>query len=347
MKRVLIVDDSLLAREVLAHILSQDPEIAIAGTASSGAEAVILAGRLKPDVITMDINMPGMDGFETTRKIMETHPVPVVIVTASFSREDAEKTFRATQAGAVTIMEKPRGPGSPQNDPAIRELIDTVKAMAEVRVVRRWSDKKYARLTDTPPVPLAPVGGPAEIVAIGASTGGPPALHDLLGALPPDYPLPILIVQHIAPGFLNGLADWLAQTTPFKFRIPIHGEQPLRGCAYLAPDGYQMGVLRGNITVTRDPPEGGHRPAVAHLFNAAAAAYGPRAIGVLLTGMGADGAAGLLEMRRTGAVTFAQDRETSAVHGMPGEAIRLGAAVHVMPPVRIAQTLSAMALRQT
>lgn len=219
-------------------------------------------------------------------------------------------------------------------------LLQTVKLMSEVKVVRRWPRP----LAATPPMPRQG-GGPLAraaiaVVGIGASTGGPPVLQTILAGLPKDFPAPILVVQHIAHGFLTGLAEWLDHTTGFQVHIASYGIQPLAGHVYLAPDDFQMGLgVGGRIILTKEGPENGLRPAVSYLFRSLAEVCGPRSVGVLLTGMGKDGATELKLMRDRGATTIAQDRDSSVVHGMPGEAIRLGGADHVLAADKIADGL--------
>lgn len=340
--RVLVVDDSAVSRELLIRVLTSDPRMEIVGQARSGAEAVAALGEKKPDVITMDIHMPGMDGFETTRQIMETHPVPIVIVSASFDASDVAKTFRAMEAGALMAVEKPRGPGDPAHAEMARRLIDAVKAMSEVRVVRRWS-RTRTETRRAEPIVKSHAGGDVRLVAIGASTGGPPVLQTVLAGLPKPCPVPVVIVQHISAGFVQGLADWLTATTGMTVRIARHGEIAVPGLAYLAPDGGQMSVTRdGRMMCEPEPAEHGLRPSASFLFRSVARHFGANAAGVLLTGMGCDGAEDLKRMRDAGAVTFAQDKESSVVHGMPGEAIRIEAATHVGNPERIAALLGAL-----
>ena len=339
---VLIVEDSLVAREMLRRVLESDPQIEIIGCARDGTEAIRLMAERKPDVITMDIHMPGLDGFETTRQIMETQPRPIVIVSAGFDTRDVAKMFRALEAGAVAAVEKPPGPGHPSHVALARRFVETVKAMSEVRVIRRWprSRSEARRPAPAPAPPLPAKDGPPRLIAIGASTGGPPALRQFLAGLPRPCPVPVLIVQHISAGFVHGLAEWLHTTTGMPARIARHGELAEPGTALLAPDGCQMGIgAEGRIKCVAEPAEHGLRPAVAFLFRSVARNFGGRAAGVLLTGMGRDGADELKLMRDAGAVTFAQDQESSIVHGMPGEAIRLGAAMHIGPPERLAAQL--------
>ena len=341
--KVLVVEDSPVARTLLIHTLTSDPEIKIAGCAADGEEAIVMASRDKPDVVTMDIHMPKLDGFETTRRIMETEPLPIVIVSSSYNPADVKMTFQALEAGAVAAVEKPPGIGDPNYAKLARKLIETVKAMSEVRVVKRWTRARRAARPEPLPIrepELKPRGEDIEIVAIGASTGGPPVLHRILAALPKPFPVPILIVQHISAGFVQGLASWLEQAAAISVRIASDGDQPQPGIAYLAPDGCQMQVdSRGRLRCAAGEQENGARPSVSCLFRSVAEVFGKRAAGVLLTGMGKDGAQELKLIRDRGGVTIAQDKESCVVHGMPGEAVRIGAAEYVLPPERIAATL--------
>ncbi len=339
---VLVVDDSGVSRELLARVLTSEPGITVVGYACNGEEALALAAEKNPDVVTMDVHMPGLDGFETTRRIMESQPRPIVIVSANFTRDDVPKMLRALEAGAVAAVEKPPGPGSPAHARLAREFIDTVRAMADVRVIRRWPrGRSGAQRHECPPAP--PAHGPLRLVVVGASTGGPPALQRMLAGLPKPCPVPIVIVQHISAGFIEGLADWLTASTGLPTRLAQHGELAPAGTALLAPDGLQTAVSReGRIICQPAPAEHGLRPAVSFLFRATAQNFGARAAGVLLTGMGRDGAEELKLMRDAGAVTLAQDQGSSIIHGMPGEAIRLGAATHIGSPERLAAVLHTM-----
>ena len=347
MINVLVVEDSPVARELLVHILRRDPELRVIGTARHGGEALEFVAREKPDVITMDLAMPEVDGIEATRRIMETQPTPIVIVSGVWNPKEAETTFRAIDAGALALVEKPCGPGSPKAEAMARTLVQTVKSMSGVRVVRRWA-RARAAAPASPARPKRPTVRAAQkslrVVAIGVSTGGPPVLRTILERLPKDFAAPVLVVQHIAEGFCHGLAEWLTHTAGFRTTVAEHGEMPLPGRAYLAPDGRQMGLdAQGRIELCDAPCESGLRPAAAWLFRSVAEVCGAQAAGVLLTGMGRDGAAELKLLRERGGVTIAQDRESSVVHGMPGEAIRLGAATHVLPPEKIAELLTELA----
>jgi len=341
---VLIVEDSPMVRELLAHILGSDPGIQVAGAAENGEAGVEMASQLAPDVITMDIHMPVLDGYEATRRIMRDHPVPVVIVSASFDKEEVEGSFRAIEAGALTIVRKPVGIGHPDYERMARELIRTVKLMSEVKVVRRWrragGGGEDSRVRP-PPEPMRSGESPGtEVVVIGASTGGPIVMQSLLAGIPEDFPVPVLFVQHMADGFTRGFVEWLNRTSNLKVCIAEEKESILPGKIDVAPSGSQM-ILRtgGRIGYTKDAGEFGMRPSVSHLFHSAAKVYGSRTLAILLTGMGRDGAAEMKMLKDLGAVTIAQDRESSVVYGMPGEAVRIGAATHILSPESIVKEM--------
>ncbi len=341
MIKVFVVEDSPVSRQLIVHILEGDPGVKVMGTATNGQEALDFLAHNKPDIITMDIHMPLLDGFETTRRIMETRPVPIVMVSANLQPAELALAFRAMEAGAVGAVEKPRGIGHPDHETMATRLVQTVKALSEVRVVRRWARHP---LQGAVKMEAKASSVPLKIVAIGASTGGPPVLQTILSGLDKNFPVPIVIVQHIAAGFSQGLADWLTKSTGFRVTIAQAGETLAAGHAYVAPDGAHLGVNRENrVVLSASPPEHAVRPAVSHLFRSVAGAFGVSATAVLLTGMGRDGAAELKLLKDTGAITFAQDKETSVVHGMPGEAIQLGGATYVLPPERIAAMLNGLA----
>ena len=349
MIKVLVVEDSPVVREFLVHILSSDPGIRVVGTASDGEQALEAVRLDRPDVITMDIHMPKLDGLEATRRIMETHPTPIVIVSGSEKSGEVATAFSAMDAGALAVLPRPRGIGHPAHEATVGELVQTVKLMSEVKVVRRWS--RVRRDAPAPrPAEMGFANEPAKvrIVAIGASTGGPPALQTILAAMPEDFPVPLLIVQHMAAGFVAGFVEWLAQSSSLPLHIATHGALVLPGHVYIAPDEHQMKVERGGrLALTKDEPENGLRPSVAYLFRSIAEVYGCDAVAGLLTGMGRDGAEELRLLKDKGAVTFAQDKGSSVVHGMPGEAIRLDAAMLVLPPEKIAAVLTNLANNKT
>jgi two-component system chemotaxis response regulator CheB len=340
MIKVLVVDDSPVVREFLVNILSSDPEIQVIGTANNGDEAFKTVKSKKPDVITMDINMPKMNGFDVTRRIMETMPTPIVIVSGSWDTKEVATTFRTMEAGALAIVQKPFGMRHPEYEAAASELVQTVKLMSEVKVVKRWPrpqrEPVISKVLPLSEAELKQIKTNIKIVAIGASTGGPVVLQTILSMLPKDFPVPVLIVQHIAEGFIRGFVDWLGQKSDLPVHVAMDGKYILPGHVYVAPDRFQMGVgIGGRIILSKDKIENGLCPSVSYLFRSIANIYRKSAAGVLLTGMGKDGAEELKLLKEKGAITIVQNKESSVVYGMPGQAIKLGAATHVLSPASI------------
>jgi two-component system chemotaxis response regulator CheB len=343
--RVLVAEDSPVARELLVSIFESAPGLQVVGTARNGAEAVRLAKRLKPDVIAMDVHMPEMDGFEATRRIMAETPRPIVLVSASFVKDERDLTFNALKSGALSVLEKPG-----MYDPPERHelLIAQLKLMSEVKVVRRWLESAKPASVGQQVVLKSSLregnGQPKfQLVAIASSTGGPGILAQILGQLPADFPLPILVVQHITQGFSAGLAGWLNQQTPLNVRLAGQGDELQPGQVLIAPDDYHMVVnSAGLISLSKEPSCHRLRPSANQLFYSVARVYGATAIGIILTGMGDDGAEGLRTMRQSGARTIAQDKNSCVVFGMPAVAIELGAAEQVLPANKIAAAIITM-----
>ena len=348
--KVLIVDDSPSVQDLLIYILTSDPGIEVIGTAYTGKRAIKFLERNKPDIITMDMDMPEMNGLDATRIIMETNPVPILIVTASWSPSDVKSTYKATEAGALAIMEKPRGIGHPDHNMMALELVQTVKLMSKIKVVKRWPEtrREPIKVKVPPSIPKPEqIKADIKLVAIGASTGGPLALQKILSLLPKNLPVPILIVQHVAKGFLKGLVEWLSETTGHNVHIASNNENPKQGNVYVAPNGFQMGVkIGGKLVLRKDMPEYNLCPSVSYLFHSVAEVFRENAIGVLLTGMGKDGAYELKQMKDHGAVTIAQNKESSVINGMPGTAVKLGAAKYILSPEQIAGTIEQLVRRK-
>ncbi len=343
MIRVLVAEDSAVVREYLLYLLEEAEGFSVAGAARDGLDAVEQVKRLKPDVILMDVHMPRMNGYDATRRIMEEVPTPIVMISASFNRDELGMTFEALKAGALTVLEKPGGPDHPQQTEQARQLVETLRLMAEVKVIRRWP-----RRSDPAPSLDAPTDRRIHIIAVGASTGGPAVIAEILEKLPRDFKIPLLLVQHIAPGFVGGLAEWLNGQTMLTVKLAEAGEPVRPGTVYLAPDQSQMGVSRdGRIHLTNGKAaEDGFSPSASYLFRSVAEAYQGSAAGILLTGMGRDGAAGLLRLRQLGGLTVAQDKESSVIFGMPAEAVRLGAAEYVLSPDEIAVLINSLAAQR-
>ncbi|MBI5510735.1 MAG: chemotaxis-specific protein-glutamate methyltransferase CheB [Deltaproteobacteria bacterium] len=345
MINVLVVEDSRASRDYLVYVLETDPEIRVIDTTDSGEAALELVAKHRPDAVLMDIHLPGIDGLETTRRIMSSNPVPIVVCTASTSFDQVRTAMLALEAGALAVLKKPKGLGDPDADAEAAAIIQALKLMSEVKLVKRWNRAAAATAVvaaaAAEPETLAAVARDAAIVAIGASTGGPPIVMQVLVGLLPTFPVPILLVQHMATGFAVGFAEWLATGSGLPVRIARGGEMPLPGHVYVAPDDHHLRVgPRGELQTTRDAPHHGLRPSVGILFRSMAERLGRRAVGVLLTGMGRDGAEELKLMADQGALTIAQDEASCVVFGMPAEAIRLGAARFVLPPQKIAGLLT-------
>jgi two-component system chemotaxis response regulator CheB len=333
--RILVVEDSPVIRDFLTHILNLVADLLVVGVARDGEQAIKMVHECQPDVITMDIHMPGMDGFETTLRIMETQATPIVIVSGSSSVMESVTAFRALAVGALAVVSRPYGFGHPEFASSTNQLVETVRLMAGVKVVRRWPQHKDL-LAEAPAARPFSNNHAIRMVAIGASTGGPGAILTILSGLPKDLPFPLLIVLHICDGFVHGFVEWLAQASGLPVHIAAHDEMPMPGHVYVGPSGFHMGVNSSHrIKLEASPPDNGLRPSVNHLFRSVAAAFGKHATAILLTGMGADGAEALKLVRDYGGVTIAQDQASSVVHGMPGEAIQLGAAMHVLAPESI------------
>jgi two-component system chemotaxis response regulator CheB len=347
MIRVLVVDDSPTARALLVEILRGDAEIQVVGEAKDGQEGVELAGRLRPDLVTMDVRMPRLDGFAATKEIMIASPTPIVIVTASFGAREVEMAMQSLRAGALAILRKPPGPESPAFEEAARKLVATVKAMAHVKVVRHWRPPSGEH-SAAPSVRKVGLGAvrPARrppLIAIATSTGGPAALHRLLSSLPGDFSAPILVVQHNAPGFMAGLVSWLDGGCDLSVKAAEQGELLLPHTTYLAPDDRHLGVSnQGTVVLSSAPAVGGFRPSGTWLFESAARACGASLIALILTGMGEDGVAGLRAVRQAGGRVIAQDEDSSVVWGMPGAAVAAGLADSVLPLDAIATELASL-----
>ncbi len=338
MTNVLIVDDSSTLRHLIRAILTTDPELNVVGEARNGEEAIKMVARLNPDVVTMDIQMPTMDGYEAIRRIMSETPVPIVVLTSTESDIRLGATYKGVESGALMVFGKPRG--LPGDDPEADELINVVKAMADVKVIRRkWKDHEHSKSVRSEKV-VRRSSNRYRILAVGTSTGGPPALRTVLGELPGTFPVPVLVVQHISKGFADGLARWLNETVALRVKLAEDGEHLLAGTVYIAPDEVHLQVSgQGKAVLLEESPMDGHRPSVTALFNSVAKQYGRNAVGVLMTGMGRDGANGLYAMKQEGAYTIAQDEASSIVFGMPKEAINMGAASEVLALQKIGQKI--------
>lgn len=339
MIRVLIVDDSPTARALLSAVFAGDPELAVVGEAADGLQGVEMTRRLRPDVVTMDIRMPRMDGFEATKEIMIETPTPIVIVTGSRAIKDVDMSMHALRAGALAIVEKPIGPEAAGFDGEARNLIAQVKMMAQVKVVRHWRPAPSGARSRAG----AAVNQNTQVVALASSTGGPAALECVLSHMPADFPAPILVVQHISRGFVKGLADWLNKAGPLQVKVADDAEPLKKRTVYLAPDDCHLTAASGRIVLSHAAAVGGFRPSATPLFESVARAFGPAATAVILTGMGDDGVAGLASIRSAGGRVLAQDEKSCIVFGMPAAAIATGLVDEVLPLDAIAGRLVELA----
>jgi two-component system chemotaxis response regulator CheB len=340
--RVLLAEDSPTARHHLAEMINESPGMRVIGEARDGAEVLAMVEELKPDVISMDIRMPRIDGLEATRQIMARCPTPIVVVSALLDA-DIDLSFQALQAGALAVVEKPPSRHDPTFPDKERHLVTTLAAMADVRVVRRWENAPGRNSSPDASELTAPTTLQPELIAIGASAGGPSALSTLLKGLPEDLSVPVVVVQHMPDEFIPGLARWLNDGSPLPVRVASDGLVLEPGVVHLSPGTAHLTVTRrGKALVAELIQEQGqsrYRPSVDVLFESVAQVCGQAAIGILLTGMGDDGAAGMLTMREMGARTFAQDKASCTVYGMPAAAVELGAAEQVVPLSRLSTVI--------
>jgi two-component system, chemotaxis family, protein-glutamate methylesterase/glutaminase len=333
--KVMIVEDSVVVRALLESIIGQDPRLAIVASLGSAEEALAMLNRVSPDVISMDIRLPGMDGIEATRRIMAEKPTPIVVVSASVDTDELKISLNALRAGALAVVEKPLGPTHASYQAMAKHICSQLFLMSDVKVVRRHAISSRRPAETKRPAPL----GPFRMLGIVASTGGPQALAQVLGGLPKDFPVPVAVVQHIVPAFLAGFASWLKDVCPFDTSIAKHGEHPLPGIVYVAPPGTHLSVHAGRFRLIKGEPVSYQCPSGTVLFQGMAQSYGAAALGVLLTGMGDDGAQGLLELREAKGYTIAEDISTAVVYGMPDKAVKLGAVCESLPVHAIANRL--------
>ncbi len=325
--RVLVVDDSALVREMISAILMEVPDIKVVGTASNGLEATRMVATCKPDLVTMDLNMPVMDGFEATAAIMEETPTPILILSSAIDGNDVINSMKSLAAGALDVMEKPAGGNEwSRNAQALREkvrLLSRVKVSGRARGQSRGLFSAGLH-TETRPRDYS-------IIGVGVSTGGPGVLRHILKKLPENFSPGIVVVQHITDGYTQGLAEWLDSECRVTVKVAENGELIRSGTVYLAPDKYHIKVSpAGKIRYDDSPALGGHKPAADVLLKSIAATFGSSAIGIILTGMGRDGAEGILQIKNAGGYTIAQNQESCVVYGMPRAAIELGAANKVL-----------------
>ncbi len=335
--RVMIVEDSAVVSALLEYSIGRDPRLEVCATAASAEEALEILEQLSPDVIAMDIRLPGMDGLEATRRIMSTKPIPIVVVAASIESKKWNTTaMEALRAGALTVLEKPVGTTNADYEALAERLCTQLVIMSQVELVRQRSyreshpAKRFARSCSP-----GEFGG-FKMLGIVCSTGGPAALVHLLGALGPAFPLPVLLVQHMTASFIEGFAAWLGSVCPFPGDGGNDGCLPVPGTLYMAPAERHLRLDAGRLRLDAGDPISFQRPSGTVLFQSMAQDLRADALGVLLTGMGEDGASGLLDIRRSGGYTIAEDESTAVVYGMPAAAVRMGAVCESLPLPAIA-----------
>jgi two-component system, chemotaxis family, protein-glutamate methylesterase/glutaminase len=343
--RVLVVEDSPSQRELLIGLLRVGG-MEVAGVAGDGHAAVAETQRLRPDVIAMDIHMPGLDGYAATRQIMQSCPTPIVLI--SSAADDPQRTVAALAAGALTVVRKPGSGSDPVQASDRASFLRTIRLMADVLVVTRRPNKLPAQSIPSGAqrghAVSLPIAGSPRILAIAASTGGPAAVATLLQGLGSNFPLPILLAQHIAHGFVAPLAEWLSTATQRQVHLAVRNEPLLPGHVYLAPEDQHMSVFMCDYAACRSMQSGErYCPSADILFESVAAVYGRRAIGVILTGMGDDGARGLWALRAAGGRTLAQDQASCVVYGMPQAAVKLGAVEREAPLADLARVVCDLA----
>lgn len=341
--RVLVVEDSLTARKHLVSVLNADPDLAVIGEAEDGKRAIELCRSLRPDVVTLDMMLPLMSGVAVTEYIMAYCPTPILVVSSSVNRGELYKTYDALAAGAVDVFEKPSG-----RDPDgawERGLLVAVKIASRIHVITHVRGKLASLnyVNGASHVAAAHFGasggaasgiGHRSLIAIGASTGGPAAIVDIFRELPAEFPVPILLVIHLGEMFSSAFAEWLDGQSKLRVRYARDGEAiPARGSSgvLMAPPGSHLVAEHGHLWLKNTAERNSCRPSIDVLFESLARCHGPETVACLLTGMGKDGAAGLLALRQAGALTLAQDEGSSVIFGMPREAIERGAADRVLP----------------
>ncbi|CAO3436364.1 chemotaxis protein CheB [Azospirillum endophyticum] len=357
--RVLVVEDSPVIQQLLSHVISADPRLEVAGIASSGEQALRMIERTAPDVVSLDIRLPGIDGFEVTSRIMRQTPLPIVVVASDV--RDLDIPMRALQAGALAVVEKPGSMARADYQTVAHHLCTQLVIMSQVKVIRHRIGARSAKSAAGPAARPA-AGAPAETpspegrlpeaavasdgrlrrfraVGLVASTGGPAALAKILKELPVGFPLPVFVVQHMGAPFMAGFANWLGTVSVLPVMLGEAGMSPRPGTVYVAPGDRHMLVEGGAIRLSAEPMVCGQRPSGEVLFQSMARGYGASGIGVLLTGMGEDGGRGLVDMHRVGAYTIAEHASTAVIHSMPGTAVRLGGAVEELPLDRVAGRL--------
>ncbi len=351
--KVLLVEDSPVALKVLQRLLKSSSEVSVVGTASNGKEALKIIPKVQPQVICTDLHMKGMDGLELTQQVMAKYAIPILVISNSVQKDDSNNIFKLLQAGAVDVFPKPTTGQTSDYEQIKHKLIAKLRIMSGVSVFTKplkqpltaeTAKSSFPASISVPPIDIT---SPIRAVTIGSSTGGPQALYKILSQLPSNFPAPVICTQHISPGFLQGLVNWLSLECQLPVTIAQPGEFPFPGNIYFAPEKTHLELdHKGRFTYANFPTPEGHCPSITVMFKSVVKSYGSRTAGVLLTGMGKDGAAGMQAITQAGGMTIAQDEKTCVVFGMPKEAIALGAARHILPIQAIAPLLLKAAMQK-
>lgn len=346
MIKILIVDDSPTEVALIQHILGSAPDMSVMGIAQNGQEAIELVAKLKPDLIIMDIHMPIMDGLEATRIIMSKNPTPIIVISSMINDESINATFPILEAGALSALAKPVNVFSPSFTEQSNHILDTLRSLAEIRVMKKTLKKSSVYKNEVQQSGFKKQASKYELIAMGASVGGPMALKTLLSQLPVNFPLPIVIVQHMSNGFIRGFTHWLAENVSLKVKIAVNDEQLQPGTVYIAPEQKHLEIERHHEKLVSKLIDGDSAldfcPSITTLLQSVARVSGKKSIGVLLTGMSDDGAAGLLELKKAEGHTLVQDQSSSVVFGMGAVAQSLHAVDEVIELKRIARYLTDM-----
>lgn len=341
--RVMIVEDSLVVRELLKHIIGGDARFEVVAAVESAEQCLQVLESEAPDVISLDIRLPGMNGLDATLQIMSRRPTPIVVVAAQVDDDELNIAMNALRAGALSVVEKPVGVTHVEFETLAAKLCTQLAIMSQVRVVRQGGNRGLTFGSAVPPPKSEVRPGSYGMLGIAASTGGPQALVQVLSGLGEGFPLPILLVQHITSSFLDGFVTWLSGATPFQVRIAEEDEMPEPGRVYVAPIERHLALVHHRLAILDTPGVCNQKPSGTVLFKSMARELGKKGIGVVLTGMGADGSDGLLEMHRAGGYTLAEDASTCVVFGMPAAAAKLGAVREMLPLPAIAPRLRDLA----
>lgn len=342
--KVVVVEDSMVMQRFYKKLLDEDGRFELLAIAANGQQAIDYVAQYKPDVVSMDINMPLMDGVEATRQIMQQHPVPIVIVSSLYHPEEQELAMRVLEVGAVSIMTKPYGPGHPKFESSTRTYLNRLWYMSEIKVIRRKPTK--AKTSDTSivtkeKIPSANHHAKPAIIVIGASAGGPEGVKTILANISQAMNAPVLIVQHIDPGFAEGYVHWLQTHSAIPVKLASADTIMETGVAYLPPGNHHLLIKnKQTVTISAHEPFQGHRPSVSLLFASAAEVFKDQVLAIILSGMGSDGAQETKQLKNLGAFTIAQDEASCLVFGMPGVANQLGGIIKMMPPIDIAHEIN-------